>query len=106
EWIAGQVRRARRLATSGAFHTPFMAPALEKLTAAIRSAPIAQAQVSVVCNVDASPHVEATELGSALERQLTSRVRWTESVRCMAEEGVTTFHCVGPGDAVAGLVRR
>ena len=106
EWVAGQVRRARRLATSGAFHTPFMASALEKLTAAIRAVPMGRAQVRVVCNVDAAPHVEAGELGSALERQLTSRVRWTESVRLMAEEGVTTFCCMGPGDAVAGLVRR
>lgn len=105
EWVGGQVRRARTLAVSGAFHTPFMEPAAEKLSGAIEAVGLGAAAVPVVANVDAAPHQEPAEVADALKRQLTSRVRFTESITRMAEEA-ETFYCVGPGDAVAGMVRR
>ena len=106
EWVTGQVRRARRLAVSGAFHTPFMAPAAERLRKAIDEVGMADARTPVVCNVDAEARTGAGDLADSLKRQLTCRVRFRESVRGMADQGVDTFYCAGPGDAVAGMVRR
>jgi [acyl-carrier-protein] S-malonyltransferase len=106
DWICGQVRRARRLLVSGAFHTPFMAAAAEALAAAIDRVKVVDSRVRVVSNVDATPRCDAAGLAGALKAQLTTRVRFSESVRRMAKEGVDTFYCVGPGDAVAGMVRR
>jgi [acyl-carrier-protein] S-malonyltransferase len=106
DWVETKVRRARRLAVAAAFHTPYMAPAAEKLSAAIAGATFRDAALPVVCNVDATACTSAHAVSSALERQLTGRVRWTESVDTMAAAGVDTFYCVGPGDAVAGMVKR
>jgi [acyl-carrier-protein] S-malonyltransferase len=105
-WVIGQARRARRLAVSGAFHTPFMASAADALGATIDAIPIGDAAHPVVSNVDAIPRSAGLDLAGGLKAQLTGRVRFRESVGRMADEGVDTFHCIGPGDAVAGMVRR
>ena len=106
EWVGGQVRRARRLAVSGAFHTPFMEPAAARLRQALGQASFFDPSVPVVTNVDAAAAATAAEVADALSRQLLSRVRFTESVRWMADHGVETFYCAGPGDAIAGMVKR
>jgi len=83
-----------------------MAPAAEAFGKVVENTPIRRAQTPVVANVSAQPIEEPEEIRRELVAQLTSPVRWVESVKYMITQGVDTFVEVGPGDVLRGLIRR
>jgi [acyl-carrier-protein] S-malonyltransferase len=99
-------RRVVPLNVGGAFHSPLMAPAAEVFEPHLAAAPLRDPAIPVVANATAEPVGDADELRRLLARQLTGRVRWTESVRRMAALGVDTFIEVGPGTVLSGLIKR
>jgi [acyl-carrier-protein] S-malonyltransferase len=99
-------RKVMPLPVGGAFHTPFMAPAAERLRAALEATSFADASVPIVANVDALPHQHADQWLDLLDRQLTSQVRWRETIERMLADGVTTFVELGPGSVLTGLAKR
>ena len=99
-------RKVIRLAVSIAAHSPLMTPAQEDFNRAVRAAPILDPHVPVLGNVGANRLLTASDIRTDLEAQLTSRVRWTESVRWMIDAGVDHFIELGTGTVLAGLVRR
>lgn len=96
----------KELVVSGAFHSPLMETAKGELKKAIDAAPICDAKVPVYANVTAKPVKSASEIKDALIRQLTSPVRWQESVVNMFNDGITKFVEIGPGKVLQGLVKR
>jgi [acyl-carrier-protein] S-malonyltransferase len=99
-------KRVVPLNVGGAFHSPLMAPAVETFQPHLAAAPLRDPSIPVVANATAEPVTRAEELRELLARQLTGRVRWTESVRRMAALGVDTFIEVGPGTVLSGLIKR
>ena len=99
-------KRALRLPVGGAFHSPLMQPAAERLEKAILStnfyAPICPVYQNVSAHAEKDKHVIQRQL---LE-QLTSPVRWTQSVQQMIADGATRFYEFGPGDVLKGLIRK
>lgn len=100
------VRRAMQLNVSGAFHSPLMAPAAERFATLLDGAAFLDAQVPVVCNVDAQPQRDAASLRDRLRAQLTAPVRWAECVQALVGLGADTLVEVGPGAVLTGLARR
>lgn len=96
----------KELVVSGAFHSPLMETAREELKKAIDAAPFHDAKVPVYANATGKPVKTAGEIKDALIRQLTSPVRWQESVANMSKDGVTKFVEIGPGKVLQGLVKR
>jgi len=94
------------LAVSGAFHTPFMAPARDRLRKAIADANPRDTEVPVVSNVDAAPHDKGDEWSSLLSAQLSSPVRWKHCLLTLASRGVTQFVELGPGGVLTGMTKR
>ncbi|MBR3945877.1 MAG: ACP S-malonyltransferase [Bacteroidales bacterium] len=99
-------KRALKLQVGGAFHSPLMEPAREELAKAIVSTNFNDAKVPIYQNVDAMPHTSANEIRENLVKQLTSAVRWSDSVVKMHEDGATEFVEVGPGQVLTGLVAK
>ena len=99
-------RMVKELVVSGAFHSPLMESAREGLRRALAETPIRDAAIPVYANVTAAPVRTADEIRSLLERQITSPVRWEETVRAMVRDGAAAFHEVGPGKVLQGLIRR
>lgn len=95
-----------RLAVAGAFHTPLMKPADDKLAAVLDTVTIRQPRVPVWSNVDARPHMEPQEIRELLVRQILSPVRWEETVRGLLGAGFETFYEIGPGRVLTGLMKR
>lgn len=98
--------RSILLETAGAFHTDVMASAGAPLEAALREADIEQPSIPVVSNLTARPYEDAEEIRELLGRQVTSRVRFRESLEWMWAEGVREFEDFGPGKVVAGMAAR
>ena len=99
-------KRALPLAVGGAFHSPLMEPARIELAAAIEKAPVSTPVCPVYQNVDALPHTDPAEIKDNLLKQLTSPVRWTQSVQYMLADGMTEFVECGPGTVLTGLIGR
>ena len=99
-------RRALILPVGGAFHSPLMEPAREKLAAAIEQTPFAQASCPIYQNVVAQAVTDAEQVKANLIAQLTAPVRWTQSVHQMASDGATLFTEVGPGKVLQGLIKK
>ena len=99
-------KRALPLSVGGAFHSPLMNPAKEELAAAIERTEFHRPQCPVYQNVDALPHTDPEEIKANLIAQLTSSVRWTQSVRNMRADGADTFIECGPGNVLTGLIRK
>jgi [acyl-carrier-protein] S-malonyltransferase len=99
-------RKVIRLAVSIAAHSPLMVSAQEAFNRALHATAVAAAGLPVIGNVHAQPLTATESIRADLEAQLTSRVRWTESVRAMIASGITTFLELGPGSVLTGLVRR
>jgi len=97
---------AKELVVSGAFHSPLMEAAKEELRKAIDAAPLRDAAIPVYANVTASPVMRSAEIKDALIKQLTSPVRWQESVSKMSDAGITKFVEIGPGKVLQGLIKR
>ena len=99
-------KRALPLKVGGAFHSPLMQPAKEELQEAIENTEIKAPKCPVYQNVDAKPHTDPAEIKANLIAQLTSSVRWTESVQNMIADGADDFTECGPGKALQGMISR
>ncbi|EGJ71593.1 malonyl CoA-acyl carrier protein transacylase [Bacteroides coprosuis DSM 18011] len=99
-------KRALPLKVGGAFHSPLMEPARVELEAAIKATTINTPKCPVYQNVDAKPHTDPAEIKENLVAQLTSSVRWTQSVQNMIADGATEFIECGPGAVLQGLIRK
>ena len=99
-------KRALPLSVGGAFHSPLMEPARLELATAIEAAPVNAPVCPVYQNVDALPHTDPTEIKANLLKQLTSPVRWTQSVKNMIADGMTEYVECGPGTVLSGLIER
>jgi len=99
-------RRALRLPVGGAFHSPLMAPAAEALAEAIRKTEFRKPFCPIYQNVTAKPSMNPDEIRENLLKQLTSPVRWTQSVQNMIADGANEFYEFGPGDVLKGLIRK
>jgi [acyl-carrier-protein] S-malonyltransferase len=96
----------KELPVSGAFHSPLMESARSGLKAALDKTDIHDARIPVYANVTAKPVQAASDIRELLYRQLTSPVRWEESIVNMAADGATEFIELGPGKVLQGLVKR
>jgi [acyl-carrier-protein] S-malonyltransferase len=94
------------LSVAGAFHTALMAPAVEKLRAALDEMPITDTRLPVYSNVDAAPHQSADEIRDLLSRQVVGTVRWEDSIRRMLDDGMDGFEEVGTGRILRGTIKR
>jgi [acyl-carrier-protein] S-malonyltransferase len=99
-------KRAIKLAVGGAFHSPLMEPARLELEEAIRNAQFYKPICPVYQNVNANPSVDPEVIKMNLVSQLTSPVRWTQSVINMISGGATSFVEVGPGNVLSGLIKK
>ena len=96
----------KELVVSGAFHSPLMQSAKDGFKAALDKVEIRDAKIPVYANVTAKPVQEANEIRTLLFEQVTSPVRWHETIMNMAADGATSFIEVGPGKVLQGLVKR
>jgi [acyl-carrier-protein] S-malonyltransferase len=103
---ADGAKKIVRLAVSIGAHSPLMRPAQDRLRRAIDAAGLSDPRIPIIGNVEAAPLTSADAVRRDLEAQLTSRVRWTESIRAMRAAGVTTFAELGAGNVLCGLIRR
>lgn len=99
-------RRAIPLKVAGAYHSPLMSPADQKLAKAIEQVTVNAPQVPVLSNVTADYVRAPAEIRSLLARQVLSTVRWSESMEKAGLSGVTRFLEIGPGTVLAGLMRK
>ena len=99
-------KRALPLSVGGAFHSPLMEPAKVELAAAIEATEFHMPKCPVYQNVDALPHTNPVEIKANLITQLTSPVRWTQSVLNMMSDGAEEFTECGPGNVLQGLIRK
>ena len=99
-------KRALPLAVSGAFHSPLMEPARLELAEAIGKTPFQVPVCPVYQNVTALPSTDPEVIKDNLLRQLTSPVRWTQTVQNMVADGADSFLEIGPGTVLQGLVKR
>jgi [acyl-carrier-protein] S-malonyltransferase len=94
------------LAVSAPFHCALMKPAEERLAGDLRALAVRDPHIAVVANVDAEPKRTAAESVDALIRQVSAPVRWQDVVRRLIDEGTTRFVELGPGNVLAGLIRK
>lgn len=100
------IKRAIKLKVSAPFHCALMMPAQERLAADLEKLEFHDLQMPLVTNVDAAAIEAGAKARDALVRQVSSPVRWLESVELLLQEGVGTFVEVGPGKVLSGLVRQ
>ena len=99
-------KRALKLSVGGAFHSPLMQPAQEELAAAIEQAQFMTPICPVYQNVSTQGETDPAVIKANLVKQLTSPVKWTQSVQNMIADGVEQFVEVGPGSVLQGLVKK
>jgi [acyl-carrier-protein] S-malonyltransferase len=99
-------RRALPLAVAGAYHSPLMASAQPKLQAELSGVKMVSPTVPVISNVNAKPHEGPETICARLVEQVTSSVRWEESMRYLLGQGFTRFIELGPGSALTGFMKR
>ena len=99
-------KRVMALPVSGAFHTPYMSGARDRLRDAIALAKPRDSDVPIVSNVDAKPHHHGSEWSTLLSAQLSSPVRWKQCLQTMSENGITKFIELGPGGVLTGMAKR
>ncbi|GAB4530482.1 MAG: ACP S-malonyltransferase [Anaerolineae bacterium] len=102
---AAGARRVVRLAVSIAAHSPLMAVIADEFRQAVEATPIQPPQVPVVANITARPLNTVEDIHQEMIAQLTSSVRWVESIEYMVAQGVTDFVEIGPKDVLTGLVK-
>jgi [acyl-carrier-protein] S-malonyltransferase len=103
---AAGARRVIPLAVSAPFHCALMKPAEDRLAPLLRALPAENPRMPVVANVDAEPKTTAAAAVDALIRQVSSPVRWEDVVKRLVSEGARTFVELGPGNVLAGLVKK
>lgn len=99
-------RKAIPLPVAGAYHSPLMASAKSKLQAELAKVTISAPSVPVISNVSAQPHTTPDQISARLVEQVTSAVRWEESIRYLLAQGFTRFIEIGPGTALGGFMKR
>ena len=99
-------KRALKLPVGGAFHSPLMQPAAERLQTAIMGTTFHTPKCPVYQNVSAKAEIDKEIIRRQVLEQLTSPVRWTQSIQQMIADGATTFYEFGPGDVLKGLIRK
>ncbi len=99
-------KRAIPLTVAGAYHSPLMASAQPKLQAELATAKISTPNVPVISNVTAQPHSTPDQISARMVEQVTSSVRWEESMRYLLAQGYTRFIELGPGAALSGFMKR
>lgn len=99
-------KRALKLPVGGAFHSPLMQPAAERLQAAIMATTFHAPKCPVYQNVSAKAEMDKDTIQRQVLEQLTSPVRWTQSVQQMITDGADSFYEFGPGDVLKGLIRK
>ena len=99
-------KRALMLAVNGAFHSPLMQPAQEKLAAAIEQTKFRTPMIPVYQNIATKAVTDQEEIKQNLIKQLTGPVKWTQSVQHMIKDGANTFIEVGPGKTLQGLIKK
>ncbi len=99
-------KKVMPLQVSGAFHTPYMAPARDRLREALAAARPRDTDVPVVSNVDAMAHDRGDDWASLLSAQLSSPVRWKHCLLTLEAAGVTSFAELGPGGVLTGMAKR
>lgn len=99
-------KRALLLNVGGAFHSPLMEPARERLAKAIEATTFNTPSCPIYQNATATPQQNIDEIRKNLIAQLTAPVRWTQSVEHMVADGANTFTEVGPGKVLQGLVKK
>ncbi|MDX6693107.1 MAG: [acyl-carrier-protein] S-malonyltransferase [Blastocatellia bacterium] len=100
------IKRAIKLKVSAPFHCALMMPAQERLAADLEQLEFHDLRMPLVTNVDAAAITAGAEARDALVRQVSSPVRWQETIELLLQEGVGTFVEVGPGKVLSGLVRQ
>ncbi len=103
---AAGAKRALPLIVGGAFHSPLMEPARAELAEAIEATEIVAPSCPIYQNVSASAETDPVRIKANLLAQLTSPVRWTQSVKAMLADGATDFTEIGPGAVLQGLIGR
>ena len=103
---AAGAKRALPLSVSGAFHSPLMEPARVGLAKGIERTEVRTPRCPIYQNVTALPETDPKRIKDNLLLQLTSPVRWTQSVKNMLADGATEFREIGPGAVLQGLVKR
>ena len=106
ELLNGKVKSVMALKVGGAFHSPLMESAREELAKAIETTEFFKPVCPVYQNVDAKPHTDPVEIKANLLTQLTSPVRWTQTVQNMIADGAVEFKEVGPGIVLTKLIKR
>ena len=96
----------KELVVSGAFHSPLMADAKKMLQQTLEQTNIYDSRIAVYANVTAKPVKNKEEIQNLLFEQLTSPVRWEETIRNMIADGADEFYEIGPGKVLQGLVKR
>jgi len=105
--IAAGAMKVIPLPVAGAFHTPLMQPAVERLRSALTDVALKRPRIPVISNVDARPHEDPTEIRELLIQQVCSQVRWEDSMRYLLDEqGIASFYEIGPGRVLCGLLKR
>ena len=99
-------KRALMLPVNGAFHSPLMQPAQEKLAAAIEQTKFRTAMIPVYQNISTKAVTDQEEIKQNLIKQLTGPVKWTQSVQNMIKDGADNFIEVGPGKTLQGLIKK
>ena len=99
-------KRALPLPVGGAFHSPLMEPARQELARAIEETEFNTPICPIYQNVDALPHTSPQEIKENLLKQLTSPVRWTQTVHNMTRDGAKKFAELGPGSGLEGLIKK
>lgn len=99
-------KRALPLPVGGAFHSPLMEPAKKELEQAIRMTHFARPICPIYQNVDAKPHTDPDQIRNNLVAQLTSPVRWTQTIQQMVDDGAQSFTECGPGKVLQGLIKK
>jgi [acyl-carrier-protein] S-malonyltransferase len=110
--LAGELAKARGakrvipLSVSGAFHSPVMYPAVGGLAQALAATDLRDAALPVISNITATPLTRADDLRSELAEQLAAPVQWIRTIEYLHGAGITTFIEIGPGQALAGMIKR
>lgn len=99
-------KRALLLPVNGAFHSPLMQPAQERLAKAINTTEFKNARIPVYQNVTTTAVTDAEEIKKNLIAQLTGSVKWTQSVQNMIKDGASSFVEIGPGKALQGMIKK
>jgi [acyl-carrier-protein] S-malonyltransferase len=98
--------RSIPLNVAGAFHTPLMQSASQRLSRALNQARFVDTRIPVISNVNAAPHQSAADFAKLLMQQLCYPVMWHRSMEYLIEQGFDEFYEIGPGRVLKGLMKR